>query len=81
MKNNALMMSDLGIPLLYDGLQRHAAHYCDPVQLYDTARDPAEQTNVAAVYPERVTVLLALIVRHVAETEGRKLERRAQNKV
>ena len=36
---------------VYDGLDRHGAHYCEPVQLYDTARDPAEQTNVAEHTP------------------------------
>ena len=59
---------------VYDGLDRHGAHYCEPVQLYDTARDPAEQTNVAEHHPERVATLRAMIERHIAETEGSKAQ-------
>lgn len=39
---------DLEVRLLYSGFLRHPASYCDAVQLYDTAADPAEQTNLAA---------------------------------
>ena len=59
---------------VYDGLDRHGAHYCEPVQLYDTARDPAEQTNVAEHHPERVATLRAMIEQHIAETEGSKAQ-------
>ena len=37
--------------LTFDGLIRHPGSYCDRIQLYDLARDPAEQCNVATQHP------------------------------
>ena len=55
-----------------------------PVQLYDMAKDPVEQTNVASDHPEIVAQLTALLEKQVADgrsTPGPRLENDAPVKL
>jgi arylsulfatase A-like enzyme len=58
------------IKFLYDVRERHPLHHCDRVQLYDLTADPAEQVNLAASQPERVSLLRTFIDSHVTAVEA-----------
>jgi len=71
-----------GLQFMYDAWARHRATYCDPVQLYDLGKDPAEQTNLALAEPARVAELRRRLdehiegVEHWREGQGRRRSRR-----
>lgn len=58
------------IKFMYDVRERHPAHHCDRVQLYDLTFDPAEQHNLAAEQPEHVQRMRTLLLHHVTSIEG-----------